>query len=79
MINSGSYGFVRHPGYSAAVAMFPGISPALASWWGLVPASIASILLVVRTAFEDRLLHDRLPGYREYAGRVRARLVPGIW
>jgi hypothetical protein len=30
----------------------------------LVPAAIASMLLVVRTAWEDRLLHERLPGYR---------------
>jgi len=79
VIDSGPYRFVRHPGYSAAVAMFLGMSLALASWWGLVPAVIASILLAVRTAFEDRLLEERLPGYREYAGRVRARLVPGIW
>lgn len=79
VIDSGPYGLVRHPGYSAAVAMFLGISLALASWWGLVPAVIASILLAVRTAFEDGLLQERLPGYREYAGRVRARLVPGIW
>ena len=42
-------------------------------------AAIASLLLMVRTVFEDRLLQNRLPGYREYAGRVRARLVPGIW
>jgi protein-S-isoprenylcysteine O-methyltransferase Ste14 len=79
VIDSGPYGFVRHPGYSAAVAMFLGISLALASWWGLVPAAIASILLAVRTAWEDRLLHDKLPGYRDYAARVQARLVPGIW
>jgi protein-S-isoprenylcysteine O-methyltransferase Ste14 len=79
VIDSGPYGFVRHPGYSAAIAMFLGISLALASWWGLVPAAIASVLLAVRTAWEDRLLHDKLSGYREYAGRVRARLVPGIW
>jgi protein-S-isoprenylcysteine O-methyltransferase Ste14 len=79
VIDSGPYGFVRHPGYSAAIAMFLGISLALASWWGLVPAAIASVLLAVRTSWEDRLLHDKLPGYREYAGRVRARLVPGIW
>lgn len=79
VIDTGPYGFVRHPGYSAAVTMFLGMSLALASWWGLVPAAIASILLAVRTAWEDRLLHDRLPGYREYAARVRARLVPGIW
>ena len=79
VIDSGPYGLVRHPGYSAAIAMFLGISLALASWWGLVPAAIASILIALRTAWEDRLLHDKLPGYREYAGRVRARLVPGIW
>jgi protein-S-isoprenylcysteine O-methyltransferase Ste14 len=79
VIDSGPYGFVRHPGYSAAIAMFLGISLALASWWGLVPAAIASTLITVRTAWEDRLLHDKLPGYREYAGRIRARLVPGIW
>ena len=79
VIDTGPYGYVRHPGYSAALAMFLGMSPALGSWCGLVPAAIASILLIVRTAWEDRLLHDRLPGYREYAGRVRARLVPGIW
>lgn len=79
VIDSGPYGIVRHPGYSAAVAMFLGISLALGSWWGLVPAAIASLLLMVRTVFEDRLLQNRLPGYREYAGRVRARLVPGIW
>ncbi len=42
-------------------------------------ARSASLLLAVRTAWEDRLLHDKLPGYREYAGRVPARLVPGIW
>ena len=79
VIDTGPYRFVRHPGYSAALAMFLGMPLALQSWWGLVPAAIASILLVVRTAWEDRLLQDRLPGYRDYAGRVRARLVPGIW
>lgn len=79
VIDTGPYRFVRHPGYSAALAMFLGMPLALGSWWGLVPAAIASILLVVRTAWEDRLLHDRLPGYRDYAAHVRARLVPGIW
>jgi len=43
------------------------------------PAAVAPILMVVRTAWEGWLLHHRLPGYREYAARVRARLVPGIW
>ena len=33
----------------------------------------------LRTALEDRALQRELPGYREYAARVRWRLVPGVW
>ncbi len=32
-----------------------------------------------RTALEDRTLHEKLPGYAEYAAQVRYRLVPGVW
>jgi protein-S-isoprenylcysteine O-methyltransferase Ste14 len=52
---------------------------ALGSYWGLVPAAVASAVLVVRTAFEDRLLNRELPGYEAYASRVRSRLIPGLW
>jgi len=34
---------------------------------------------IVRTALEDRTLHDELAGYRAYAERVRYRLLPGVW
>jgi len=33
----------------------------------------------VRTALEDRTLQQELPGYREYADRVRYRLIPGVY
>ena len=79
VITSGPYRFVRHPGYAAAIAMFVGIPLALASWWGLLPAGLAIVLLVVRTALEDRLLQAELSGYSDYARRTRHRLVPGIW
>jgi protein-S-isoprenylcysteine O-methyltransferase Ste14 len=36
-------------------------------------------LLVIRTALEDRTLQEELPGYAEYAGKVRYRLFPGMW
>ena len=36
-------------------------------------------LLVARTVLEDRTLHNELPGYEEYAHRVRYRLIPGVW
>lgn len=36
-------------------------------------------VLILRTHLEDKTLHEELPGYRAYAGRVRYRLLPGIW
>jgi protein-S-isoprenylcysteine O-methyltransferase Ste14 len=47
--------------------------------WALIPAAIASAILVVRTIFEDRMLRNELAGYKEYAARVRYRLIPGVW
>lgn len=79
VIDTGPYRQVRHPGYSSALMMFAGMSLALGSYWGLVPALIASALLALRTAWEDRLLHQGLPGYPEYARKTRYRLIPGIW
>ncbi len=79
VIDSGPYRFVRHPGYVAAVVLFFGMALALGSVWALLPATLASALLVLRTAWEDRLLRAELPGYDAYARRVRWRLVPGLW
>ena len=51
----------------------------LSSWWALVPASLIAMLMVIRTALEDRTLRAELPGYAEYAQRTRYRLLPGVW
>ena len=79
VIDSGPYRFVRHPGYVAALLLFFGMPLALGSYWALVPAALATALLIVRTDWEDRLLQAELAGYRDYASRVRWRLVPGLW
>jgi len=79
VITSGPYRFVRHPGYSGAIAIFLGIALGLGSWWALLPAALAIALLVVRTGWEDRLLQAELSGYTDYAGRTRYRLLPGFW
>jgi protein-S-isoprenylcysteine O-methyltransferase Ste14 len=52
---------------------------ALGSWWALLPAVLIGLLLAIRTALEDRTLQEELPGYTEYAQRVRYRLLPGVW
>jgi protein-S-isoprenylcysteine O-methyltransferase Ste14 len=75
----GPYQSVRHPGYVGGL-LFGLSSPiVLGSWWGVVPALIAAIMLVVRTSLEDQLLQKELPGYVDYAGEVRYRLLPGVW
>ena len=51
----------------------------LGSLWALIPAGLSALLYVVRTALEDKTLQDELGGYRQYAQRVRYRLLPGIW
>jgi protein-S-isoprenylcysteine O-methyltransferase Ste14 len=79
VVASGPYRFVRHPGYSAAIVLFVAIPLALASWWALLPAALATALLIVRTSWEDRLLQAGLSGYADYARRTRYRLLPGFW
>lgn len=79
VISAGPYAFVRHPGYVSAIMVFAGLALALASWWALIPAAWATVLLILRTIWEDALLHAELEGYADYARRVRFRLVPGLW
>ncbi len=77
--DTGPYKIVRHPGYSGSVLSPFAMALALGSVWTMIPAAAAVVIAVVRTALEDRTLQRELPGYREYAGRVRYRLIPGIY
>lgn len=77
--DSGPYRVVRHPGYAGNLLALPGIVMALGSSWTLIPAAAALVIAVIRTSLEDETLHEELPGYRDYARRVRYRLFPGIY
>ena len=77
--DSGPYRIVRHPGYAGNILPLLGIVLALGSLWTLIPAAVALVIAVIRTALEDRTLLEELPGYQEYARRVRYRLFPGIY
>ncbi|HPL26923.1 MAG TPA: isoprenylcysteine carboxylmethyltransferase family protein [Anaerolineae bacterium] len=79
VISSGPYRLVRHPGYSAGVLNAIAAPLALGSLWALIPGLLCVGAIAVRTALEDRTLQAELPGYREYAQRVRYRLLPGVW
>ena len=77
--DSGPYRIVRHPGYAGALLSLPGIALALGSLWTLIPAVVALVIIVIRTALEDHTLQEELPGYQDYARRVRYRLLPRVW
>jgi protein-S-isoprenylcysteine O-methyltransferase Ste14 len=79
VVDTGPYAIIRHPGYFAACLLFPGIALALGSWWALIPAAFAALLTIIRTEWEDRMLHAKLDGYAAYGKRVRFRLIPGVW
>jgi len=77
--DSGPYRFMRHPGYAGNILALFGIVLALGSVWTLIPAAVAAIITVIRTVLEDQTLQEELPGYRDYARRVRYRLIPWIY
>ena len=79
VISDGPYRFVRHPGYLAMALIFGFGALALGSWWALLPAAGYALLILNRAAREDRFLQAELPGYADYAKRVRYRVLPGIW
>jgi len=79
VIDTGPYAYMRHPGYVGFAGWMLSTPLLLASAWAFIPALISVVLLVIRTELEDRTLHEELPGYAEYASRVRFRLIPGVW
>ncbi len=79
VVDSGPYRLVRHPGYLGSIVHMFGTGLALGSLYALDIAAVLSLVLAVRTWLEDRTLRSELDGYAAYAGRVRFRLLPGIW
>jgi protein-S-isoprenylcysteine O-methyltransferase Ste14 len=79
VVSSGPYRWMRHPGYAGALLSYLATPLFLDAIWAFLPAGFITILLVIRTGLEDKTLQAELDGYREYARRVRYRLLPGIW
>jgi protein-S-isoprenylcysteine O-methyltransferase Ste14 len=79
VVSTGPYRFVRHPSYVGGALAFLFIPFALNTLWALIPSGCIILGFLIRTILEDRTLRAELPGYADYAKRVRYRWLPGIW
>jgi protein-S-isoprenylcysteine O-methyltransferase Ste14 len=78
-VSTGPYAFVRHPMYAGGLLMFLGMPLQLGSWLGVAALALMVPLLAIRIVMEERTLAAELEGYRDYAARVRYRMIPGLW
>jgi protein-S-isoprenylcysteine O-methyltransferase Ste14 len=79
VVSTGPYRMVRHPMYVGLIGMYLSKPLILGSAWSLVPGAAIVLVVVWRTAMEDRTLRRELAGYEEFAARTRYRLLPGVW
>lgn len=79
VVDTGLYGIVRHPMYSATVIMFLSMPLILNSLISFVIMLLYIPIIVMRILDEEMVLKDELKGYREYMEKVRYRLLPLIW
>lgn len=79
VVDTGLYGIVRHPMYTATLILFLAMPLVLASPWSFVMMLLYVPIVVKRIHNEEEVLLQELCGYREYIQRVRYRLVPFIW
>ncbi len=79
LIDTGLYGIVRHPMYTATVFMFTAIPLVLGSWYGLAVMLTYPVVIAVRILNEEKVLSEGLEGYIDYKKKVKYRLLPFIW
>lgn len=79
VIDTGLYGTVRHPMYSATLFLFLSMGIILGSL-----ISFAILLLYIpiigkRMKNEEKVLEEGLEGYKEYKLKVKHKVIPFIW
>ena len=79
VIDTGLYGIVRHPMYTATILMFLAMPLVLGSVIALVVFLIYPAVIAARIGNEEQVLLEGLPGYAEYRQKVKYRLLPFIW
>ncbi len=79
VIDTGLYGIVRHPMYSATLLLFLSMPLVLGSIYSFVIFLVYPFIIAKRIKNEEELLENELKGYREYKQKVKYRLIPFVW
>lgn len=79
VIDTGLYGIVRHPMYSATILMFFSMPIVLGSLPSFAVMLVYIPIIVKRIRNEEKVLLEGLEGYSAYCTRVRYRLLPFVW
>ena len=79
VIDTGLYGIVRHPMYSATTLLFLSMPLVLASPISFVIMLLYIPLIAIRIRNEEKVLEEGLEGYKEYKQKVKYKVIPFIW
>ena len=79
VIDTGLYGIVRHPMYSATLLLFLAMPLVLGSVYAFIIFLAYPFIIVKRLKAEEEFLEKELKGYKEYKQEVKYRLIPFIW
>jgi protein-S-isoprenylcysteine O-methyltransferase Ste14 len=79
VVDTGLYGVVRHPMYSATILLFLSMPLVLGSLPSFVIMLAYIPIIAKRIRNEEMVLEKELKGYAEYKRKVRYRLIPFIW
>ena len=79
VIDTGLYGIVRHPMYSATLLLFLAMPLVLGSLYSFVVFLAYPFIIAKRIKHEEEFLEKELDGYRTYKQKIKYRLIPFIW
>lgn len=79
VIDTGLYGIVRHPMYSATILLYLAIPLVLGSLPSLIVFMTYPVLIAKRIRNEEAVLEKGLAGYSDYKRRVKYKVIPFIW
>lgn len=79
LVDTGIYGVLRHPMYTATLLLFMAMPLILGSWFALLIFLFYPLIIRTRILNEEAVLKAGLPGYADYLTRVRWRLIPYLW